>query len=84
MRALLRRSALTASPSAGQAEGHLLAFADLRMNTLTRETGPRRDTVLLQALLEGIVRAAPARDAVPLLEDSGHITLRGRQRWVSG
>jgi two-component system response regulator MprA len=37
MRALLRRSALTAAPPSDSVEGHVLAFADLRMNTLTRE-----------------------------------------------
>ncbi|GAA2086625.1 response regulator transcription factor [Actinomadura alba] len=37
MRALLRRSALTAGPSADPVEGQVLDFADLRMNTLTRE-----------------------------------------------
>ena len=61
VRALLRRSALTGSPAPARPDGRqdVLAFADLRMNTLTREitragrsvTLTRTEYMLLEMLL---------------------------------
>jgi two-component system response regulator MprA len=59
IRALLRRSALAAAPSDRPGEDGMLAFADLRMNTVTREitragrplTLTRTEYMLLEMLL---------------------------------